>query len=95
MLSSKKFEKLTRYLNKTLPKSICHLTDDLDIKIRTILHNQLSRMNFVTTDEFDIQKQAIHEVQKKLNQLEKRLRMLEDSFNEKSQHNQKNHDLKQ
>lgn len=87
MLDSKKLERFARYLNKTLPETICHLTDDLDSKIKKILITQLSCIDFITKDEFNIQNQNISDIQEKLKKIEKRLKILESIANNKLEKN--------
>lgn len=81
MLNSKKFEKFTQYLHKTLPKTIYNLTDDLDSKIKKILITQLDCMDFISKDEFNIHKKNLLEIQEKIKKMEKQLKNLESKIN--------------
>lgn len=81
MFNSKKFEKFTRYLNKSIPKTIHDLTYDLDIKIKTILKEQLKRINFIKKDELDLQTQKLSKIQKKIELLEEKIKILETDSN--------------
>lgn len=85
MLDSKKFEKFARYLNKTLPKTICNLTDGLDNKIKKIIITQLNHIDFITKDEFNFQTQNLSEIKEQLKQIEKRLKILESITNKKTE----------
>lgn len=70
-------EKFTRYINESIPKIVHDLTYDLDLKIKNALKRQISCLNFVNRDEFDIQMQIVCKTQEKIEDLEKRLKKLE------------------
>lgn len=77
MLDPKKIEKFARYLHESVPKVIHNFTCDLDMRIRKILQKQISYMNFINRDEFDMQTQVLFKTQEKLKQLENRLKIIE------------------
>lgn len=81
MLDSKKIERFARYLHKSVPKFIHDFTYDLDIQIKKILKKQISCMNLINRDEFDIQTEILFKTQEKLTQLETRLKILESINN--------------
>lgn len=77
MFDSKKLEKFARYLHESIPKIIHDLTFNLDVKIKKILKKQISCMNFINKDEFDMQAHILFKTQEKIKKLEKRIEKLE------------------
>ncbi|MCR3755622.1 MAG: ubiquinone biosynthesis accessory factor UbiK [Sodalis sp. Psp] len=77
MIDPKKLEQLAREMQETLPKGIRDLGNNLEKKIYQGLQNQLSRMDLVSREEFDVQTQALLRTREKLNQLELRINVLE------------------
>lgn len=89
MFNSKKFEKFTRYLNKSIPKTIYDLTYDLDTKIKNILIEQLKNLNFIKKDELDLQIQNLSKIQKKTELLEEKIKILESMYHDINSNNKK------
>ncbi|ADV33475.1 conserved hypothetical protein [Candidatus Blochmanniella vafra str. BVAF] len=90
MLDLKTIAKFTRYINEYVHKIISGLTCDLDSKIQQILQNQLDYMDFVNREEFDIQSQVLLEIQQKINELEKKVQILESIYQHKLKKNKSN-----
>lgn len=62
-----------------MPKGIRELSDDVENKIRQALQSQLSRLDLVNREEFDVQAQVLLRTREKLAALEQRLAALEKS----------------
>lgn len=77
MIDTKKIEKLARQVRNALPQSIRNLGDDAEQKIRQVLQTQLTKLDLISRDEFDVQTQVLVRTREKLAQLEKRLSDLE------------------
>ncbi|WP_241611126.1 ubiquinone biosynthesis accessory factor UbiK [Rosenbergiella epipactidis] len=77
MIDAKKIEQIARQVQDSLPQGIRNLGDDVEKKIRQVLQAQLSRMELVNRDEFDVQTQVLVRTREKLALLEKRLEALE------------------
>ncbi|MBT0727120.1 ubiquinone biosynthesis accessory factor UbiK [Rosenbergiella australiborealis] len=77
MIDAKKIEQIARQVQDALPQGIRNLGDDVEKKIRQVLQAQLSRMELVNRDEFDVQTQVLVRTREKLALLEKRLEALE------------------
>lgn len=82
MIDPKKLEQLARQIQKSLPKSIRDLGNDMEKTIHQILQNQFSRMDLVSREEFDVQTQVLLRTREKLTQLEYRINALETIFKE-------------
>lgn len=79
MIDAKKIEQIARQVQDALPQGIRNLGDDVEKKIRQVLQAQLSRMELVNRDEFDVQTQVLVRTREKLALLEKRLDELESN----------------
>ncbi len=77
MIDTKKIEQLARQIHESLPKGIRELGDDVEKKIRQTLQAQLTRMDLVNREEFDVQTQVLLRTREKLAALEQRLAALE------------------
>ena len=77
MIDSKKIEQLARQVHEAMPKGIRDLGDDIEKKIRQVLQAQLTRMELVNREEFDVQTQVLLRTREKLAALEQRLAQLE------------------
>jgi BMFP domain-containing protein YqiC len=56
-----------------LPPGIKQVKQDFDEKLRQLLQQQLSKMDFVSREEFDIQQKVLARTRAKLDELEKQL----------------------
>lgn len=79
MIDSKKIEQLARQVHEAMPKGIREFGDDVEKKIRQVLQAQLTRMDLVNREEFDVQTQVLLRTREKLAALEQRLAQLESN----------------
>ncbi|QAV22549.1 ubiquinone biosynthesis accessory factor UbiK [Proteus hauseri] len=77
MLDPKKIEQVARQIQNVLPQGLKDFGDDIDKKIRTVLQSQLSKLDLVNREEFDVQTQVLLRTREKLSRLEQRLNELE------------------
>lgn len=77
MLAPKKIEQLARQVHESMPKGIREFGDDVEKKIRQTLQAQLTRLDVVNREEFDVQTQVLLRTREKLAALEQRLAELE------------------
>lgn len=84
MIDSKKIEQLARQVHEAMPKGIREFGDDVEKKIRQVLQAQLTRMDLVNREEFDVQTQVLLRTREKLATLEQRLTQLEGKHPEAS-----------
>lgn len=78
MIDAKKIEQLARQVHDAMPKGIRDLGDDVEKKIRQALQSQLTRLDLVNREEFDVQTQVLLRTREKLAALEQRLAELEN-----------------
>lgn len=77
MIDLKKIERLAREVRDIIPKNIHNFYDDTEKKIYQLLQRRLSKMDFVSREEFDLQVQVLLRTREKVEMLEKRLNLLE------------------
>jgi len=64
---------ITRTLAESLPREWKKTGEDIESRFRQVLEAQLSRLDLVTREEFEIQKRVLERSREKLEQLEKKL----------------------
>ncbi|MBE5212587.1 ubiquinone biosynthesis accessory factor UbiK [Pectobacterium sp. A535-S3-A17] len=77
MIDPKKIEQIARQVHESMPKGIRELGDDVEKKIRQVLQAQLTRLDLVNREEFDIQTQVLLRTREKIARLEQRMTELE------------------
>ncbi|SFU85472.1 ubiquinone biosynthesis accessory factor UbiK [Xenorhabdus koppenhoeferi] len=77
MLDPKKIEQVARQIHNSMPKGIKEFGDDVEKKLRTVLQSQLSKLDLVNREEFDVQTQVLLRTREKLAAIEQRLNELE------------------
>jgi len=77
MIDPKKIEQIARQVHESMPKGIRDLGDDVEKKVRQVIQSQLTRLDMVSREEFDVQTQVLLRTREKLALLEQRLNELE------------------
>ena len=77
MIDTKKIEQLARQVHDAMPKGVREFGDDVEKKIRQVLQAQLTRMDLVNGEEFDVQTQVFLRKREKMAAMEQRLAQLE------------------
>lgn len=77
MIDPKKIEQIARQVHESMPKGIREFGDDVEKKIRQVLQSQLTRLDLVSREEFDVQTQVLLRTREKLAALEQRISALE------------------
>lgn len=82
MIDPKKIEQVARQIHESMPKGIRDLGDDVEKKVRQVIQSQLTRLDMVSREEFDVQTQVLLRTREKLALLEQRLSELENRLSE-------------
>lgn len=82
MIDPKKIEQIARQIHESMPKGIRDLGDDVEKKVRQVIQSQLTRLDMVSREEFDVQTQVLLRTREKLALLEQRLSELENRLSE-------------
>ena len=77
-MTRKKIEQIARQVHESMPKGLRDLGEDVEKKIRQVLQSQLTRLDLVSREEFDVQTQVLLRTREKLALLEQRLSELEN-----------------
>jgi ubiquinone biosynthesis accessory factor UbiK len=79
-LNSSGLDDLARRLADTVPESVRAFGRDLEGNFKAILQSQLSKLDLVTRQEFDVQAAILERTRAKLTELEARLKDLESKI---------------
>ena len=71
-------DEITRKLAESLPREWKKAGEDIESRFRQVLEAQLSKLDLVTREEFEIQKRVLERSREKLEQLEKKLGSLNE-----------------
>ena len=77
MIDPKKIEQIARQVHESMPKGLRDLGEDVEKKIRQVLQSQLTRLDLISREEFDVQTQVLLRTREKLALLEQRISDLE------------------
>lgn len=78
-MKPQQINQLADKIESLLPPGLKQVKDDFDEKLKKLLQQQLTKMDFVSREEFDIQSKVLARTRDKLEQLEKRI----DELNQK------------
>lgn len=84
MLDPKKIEEVANKVVDAIPPGVKSVAEGLESKVKQVLQAQLSRLDFVSREEFDVQTAVLQRTREKLEALEKRLDLLESNDNEQA-----------
>jgi BMFP domain-containing protein YqiC len=80
LIDPKKIEQIARQVHESMPKGVREFGDDVEKKIRQVLQSQLTRLDLVNREEFDVQTQVLLRTREKLALLEQRMAELESKL---------------
>jgi hypothetical protein len=79
-LNSSSLDELARRLAESVPESVRAFGRDLEGNFKAVLQAQLSKLDLVSRQEFDVQAAILERTQAKLTAMESRLKDLEAKF---------------
>jgi len=77
MLDPKKLEDLAKQIADAVPPGVKNMAEGAETRVKTVLQSQLSKLDLVTREEFDIQSQVLIRTREKLEAMEARIAELE------------------
>lgn len=77
MLDPKKLEELAKQISEAVPPGVRNMAEGAESRIKQVLQSQLSKLDLVSREEFDIQSQVLIRTREKLDAMEARLTELE------------------
>ena len=78
MLDPKKLEDIAKQIADAVPPGVKSMAEEAEVRVKQILQSQLSKLDLVTREEFDVQTQVLIKTREKLEKLEARVQALED-----------------
>lgn len=85
MLDPKKLEEIAKNISNAIPPGVKNMADEAESKIKQVLQSQLTKLDFVSREEFDVQTQVLIRTREKLEALETKLAKLEEEASQESQ----------
>lgn len=82
MIDPKKLEELAKNISAAIPPGMKTMAGEAEGRIKQVLQAQLTKLDFVSREEFDIQSQVLIRTREKLEALEARLAELEGTNEE-------------
>ena len=76
-MTDESIENLARKLADTVPDGLRAMRDDLEENFRGVLQTGLGKLDLVTREEFEVQEAVLARTREKLEQLEAKLKELE------------------
>ena len=73
-MESSKIKELIESILNILPQNTKDMTDDVKDNLKILLNDYLRKIDVVTREEFDVQKEVLLNTRKKLDDLEKKLK---------------------
>ena len=80
MFDNQSINRLSEKINQLLPPGLRQVKSDFDARLKTLLQQQLSALELVSREEFDIQARVLQRTRAKLDDLEQKLKHLEDKL---------------
>lgn len=77
MLDPKKLEEIAKNISAAIPPGFKNMAGEAEGRIKQVLQAQLTKLDFVSREEFDIQSKVLIRTREKLEALESRLAKLE------------------
>lgn len=78
MIDPKKLEEIAKQISDAIPPGVKTMAEGAENKVKQVLQSQLSRLDFVSREEFDVQSQVLIKTREKLEAMEARLAALEN-----------------
>lgn len=80
MIDNQTINRLSEKINDLLPPQLQQVKSDFDTRLKSLLQQQLSNLEMVSREEFEIQARVLARTREKLEKLESRLRELEQNL---------------
>ncbi|MBC3766500.1 ubiquinone biosynthesis accessory factor UbiK [Neptunicella marina] len=77
MINAQKIEDIAKQISEAVPPGLKNMAEGAESKVKQILQSQLSKLDVVSREEFDIQSQILIRTREKLTELEARISELE------------------
>ncbi|MBZ9613115.1 ubiquinone biosynthesis accessory factor UbiK [Rheinheimera maricola] len=76
MIDPKKIEDIAKQIGNAIPPQVRQFADDVEAKVKQVLQSKLADLDFVSREEFDVQRQVLLRTREKLEKMEQQLAAL-------------------
>jgi len=80
MIDARVFDDLSSTLGKLLPPGVSDIKEDFEHNAKAAMQSALGKLDLVTREEFDVQREVLLNTRKQLKLLEERIVQLEESL---------------
>ncbi|WP_258807585.1 accessory factor UbiK family protein [Pseudidiomarina sp. CB1] len=82
-MDAKKIEDIAKQINDSIPSGVKDFAGNMEQRIKTILQQQLSKLDVVTHEELDVQQQLLLRLRHRVEQLEQQVQQLQQGTENK------------
>lgn len=82
MLDPKKLEEIAKNISDAIPPGLKTMAGEAEGRVKQVLQAQLSKLDLVTREEFDIQSNVLIRTREKLEAMEERIAALESALSQ-------------
>jgi len=79
MIDTKKIEQLAKQITQSIPPGVRDMADNVEGRVKQTLQQQLSKLDVVSREEFEIQQQMLLRLRQRIEVLEKQAQEQDDS----------------
>lgn len=76
MIDPKKIEDIAKQIGNAIPPQVRQFADDVEAKVKQVLQQKLADLDFVSREEFDVQRNVLLRTREKVEKLEQQLALL-------------------
>lgn len=76
MIDPRKIEEIAKQIGNVIPPQVRQFADDVETKVKQVLQAKLADLDFVSREEFDVQRQVLLRTREKVEQMELQLTAL-------------------
>ncbi len=76
MIDPKKIEDIAKQIGNAIPPQVRQFADDVEAKVKQVLQQKLADLDFVSREEFDVQRSVLLRTREKVEKLEQQLATL-------------------
>lgn len=80
MIDNQTVNRLSEQINALLPPGLHQVREDFEARLKTLLQQQLTHLEMVSREEFEIQARVLARTREKLEAIEARLKELEKTL---------------
>ncbi|GAB3287987.1 accessory factor UbiK family protein [Pseudidiomarina marina] len=83
-MDPKKIEDIARQINESIPAGVKDFAGNIEQRVKTVLQQQLGKLDVVTREELDVQQQLLLRLRQRVDQLERELEAMKRDIDDES-----------